>query len=293
MSENNPSAGGNVRRTHPIVIVAAGAVTLFCMVGIGVMTGLVPGAQSSAPAKSDATVKADGGPASTKPTNVASAATGTSIETAAKTAPVENANSAPAGQLAPIKSETLGQPNAKMEVKPASSAATPARQEASSSQTSGVSSQASNSPTPVYASGSDSRGGNTTPTGASTSASRNLSSNPEPVAVCRQCGTVEQVTPVQKQGQGSGAGAVLGGLIGGVVGHQVGGGRGRDVATVAGAVGGALIGNEVEKSSGTTTGYEVRVRLEDGSYRTAKFTSEPGMRIGDKVRFENGRLMRR
>lgn len=293
MSENNPSAGGNVRRTHPLVIVAAGAVTLFCMVGIGVMTGLIPGAQSSAPAKSDATAKADAGSTSAMPNSVAPAAAGSSIQTTAKAAPVENANSAPAGQLAPIKSETLGQPNAKMEVKPVLSAAAPVRQDPGSPQPAGNGSPSPNSPTPVYATSGDGRSGNAVPPGESTNASRNLASNPEPVAVCRQCGTVERVTPVQKQGQGSGAGAVLGGLIGGVVGHQVGGGRGRDVATVAGAVGGALIGNQVEKSSSTTTEYEVRVRLEDGTYRTAKFTSEPGMRIGDKVRFENGRLLRR
>jgi uncharacterized protein YcfJ len=42
------------------------------------------------------------------------------------------------------------------------------------------------------------------------------------------------------QGQSS-----VGGLIGGVLGHQVGGGSGKDLATVAGAVGGAVVGNNV------------------------------------------------
>ncbi|WP_148872354.1 glycine zipper 2TM domain-containing protein, partial [Serratia marcescens] len=38
------------------------------------------------------------------------------------------------------------------------------------------------------------------------------------------------------------AGSVLGAVAGGVLGHQFGGGRGRDVATVAGALGGGYAG---------------------------------------------------
>ena len=79
-------------------------------------------------------------------------------------------------------------------------------------------------------------------------------------------------------------------MLGGVLGHQVGGGRGRDVATVAGAVGGAFVGNEVEKSNKKTVAYDVRVHLEDGSYRTVRLATEPGYRIGDKVRIDNGKL---
>jgi uncharacterized protein YcfJ len=40
-------------------------------------------------------------------------------------------------------------------------------------------------------------------------------------------------------------GVLLGGLIGGVLGHQVGGGSGKDLATVGGAVAGAMVGNNV------------------------------------------------
>lgn len=40
---------------------------------------------------------------------------------------------------------------------------------------------------------------------------------------------------------------VLGGIIGGVIGNQFGGGRGRDVMTVAGALLGASIGNDAAK----------------------------------------------
>jgi uncharacterized protein YcfJ len=44
-------------------------------------------------------------------------------------------------------------------------------------------------------------------------------------------------------------GLLLGGLIGGVLGHQVGGGSGKDLATVAGAVGGAVVGNNMAGGS--------------------------------------------
>jgi uncharacterized protein YcfJ len=113
---------------------------------------------------------------------------------------------------------------------------------------------------------------------------------PEPRPVCINCGVVSSISPIEKQGEGSGAGAVLGGVLGGVLGHQVGAGRGRDVATVAGALGGALVGNQVEKSNKRSVSYDVRVHMEDGSYRTVRYATEPGYRIGDKVRIENGRL---
>lgn len=41
------------------------------------------------------------------------------------------------------------------------------------------------------------------------------------------------------------AGAIVGGVLGGVLGHQVGGGRGKDIATVVGAIGGTLIGQDM------------------------------------------------
>lgn len=43
------------------------------------------------------------------------------------------------------------------------------------------------------------------------------------------------------------AGTVLGAVAGGVIGHQVGGGRGRDLATVAGAVGGGYAGKKIQQ----------------------------------------------
>ena len=53
---------------------------------------------------------------------------------------------------------------------------------------------------------------------------------------------VERERVVDDRGGANVPGAVVGAIIGGVLGHQVGGGRGRDVATVGGAVAGAAIG---------------------------------------------------
>jgi uncharacterized protein YcfJ len=49
----------------------------------------------------------------------------------------------------------------------------------------------------------------------------------------------------QVSGDRNVGGAVAGALIGGVLGHQVGGGRGKDLATVGGAVAGGVIGSNV------------------------------------------------
>jgi hypothetical protein len=53
-----------------------------------------------------------------------------------------------------------------------------------------------------------------------------------------------------------------------------------------------VAGNEIEKSNKRTVHYEVRVLMEDGTYRTVRYETEPGVRVGDKVKIENGRLYR-
>jgi len=88
------------------------------------------------------------------------------------------------------------------------------------------------------------------------------------------------------------AGTIIGGVIGGVLGHQVGSGRGNDVATVAGAVGGAVVGHEIGRSGGRADAYAVRVRFDDRSYQTVSQDSLDGLRVGDRVRLEDGRVRR-
>lgn len=112
-------------------------------------------------------------------------------------------------------------------------------------------------------------------------------------AICRDCGTIEAVREVNKDGEGSGIGAVAGGVLGGVLGNQVGNGRGRDVATVLGALGGAFAGHKVEQVQKRVTQYEVSVRFEDGTSRIFSQDTPPNWRSGDRVKVENGQLVSR
>ena len=110
---------------------------------------------------------------------------------------------------------------------------------------------------------------------------------------CADCGVVESVQTQEIKGQGTGIGAVSGAVVGGVLGHQVGSGRGNDLATVAGAIGGGFAGNEVEKNVKKTSNYVIRVRMEDGSYRTVTQASQPAVVAGDRVRIDNGNIVAR
>ena len=111
---------------------------------------------------------------------------------------------------------------------------------------------------------------------------------PAVAARCGDCGVVESAREVTTPAQGSGVGAVGGAVVGGVLGHQVGGGRGRDLATVLGAVGGAFAGNHIEGQVKATHSYEVVVRLDDGSTRTLHQSEQSGVRPGDRVKIVNG-----
>ena len=107
---------------------------------------------------------------------------------------------------------------------------------------------------------------------------------------CNNCGNIESIRQITTRAQGSGLGAGAGAVLGGLLGNQVGGGHGRQLATVAGAVGGAVVGNQVEGNMNAHHSYEIRVRLDNGKYRTFHQNNAPGWRDGDRVRIVNGGL---
>ena len=107
---------------------------------------------------------------------------------------------------------------------------------------------------------------------------------------CANCGNVESIREITTRAQGSGVGAAGGAILGGLLGNQIGGGHGRQLATVAGAVGGAVVGNQVEGNIKATSSYEIRVRLDDGSARTFHQQNAPGWRQGERVRVIKGAL---
>jgi outer membrane lipoprotein SlyB len=88
------------------------------------------------------------------------------------------------------------------------------------------------------------------------------------------------------------AGTMIGGIAGGVLGHQIGSGRGNTAATIAGAIGGAVVGNEIEKKQGQATRYRITVRLDSGSSLIVEDTRDPNLRVGDRVRIDDGHIYR-
>lgn len=111
-----------------------------------------------------------------------------------------------------------------------------------------------------------------------------------PVAKCSNCGVIESVREITAKGEGSGIGAAGGAIVGGVLGHQVGGGSGKQIATVVGAVGGAVAGNEVEKRVKASKSYDITVRLDDGSTRVISEVNAPSWRSGDRVKIVDGAI---
>lgn len=131
-------------------------------------------------------------------------------------------------------------------------------------------------PAPVYGSGAVGTSGTTTSTSADV-----------------QYGYVRNITQQETAKRSSGAGAILGAVVGGALGNQVGSGTGRAAATVAGAVGGAVVGNKIEERNRDTQAYyQVDVRLDNGDFRTFDYMDLNGLRVGDRVRVQDGQLQR-
>lgn len=90
-------------------------------------------------------------------------------------------------------------------------------------------------------------------------------------------------------------GAVAGALIGGILGHQIGGGTGRDIATVGGVVAGAVVGSRVGGGGGSGQPQDVQrcdtVRTDDrpdhwdvgysfrGMQHQVQMASDPGRTV--------------
>lgn len=102
-------------------------------------------------------------------------------------------------------------------------------------------------------------------------------------------GVVQSIDLVRQGGTGVGGGAIVGAVVGGILGNQVGSGDGRTAATVIGAAGGAYAGNELEKrNQPQADAFKLTIRMRDGSYQTLTQSSNADIRVGDRVRIENG-----
>lgn len=111
-------------------------------------------------------------------------------------------------------------------------------------------------------------------------------------------GVVQAIDVVRQEntgigGSGIGVGTIAGAVVGGIVGNQVGSGRGNTAATVIGAAGGAYAGHEIEKRTNPgTDAYKITVRMDNGSYQSYMQSSNPDMRVGDRVQIDNGVVRR-
>ena len=251
------------RHTHPMVLIAAIAVTLFAMTGIAALMGWIPG--STGPQT----------PGASRPVAPAEFAHAAPPAAAPATAPAVAPTAPPAAK--PVAEKRTARPDARKDSQPA---------------------QASRQAAPVRVANADTTASEPAPAARVEAAYPpppagvyTQSDAASPRAPCFDCGTIESVRQIEKKGEGSGLGAVAGGLLGGLLGHQTGGGRGRDVMTVVGAVGGAVAGHQIEKNTKKSTAYEVTVRFEDGTTRVLQQASEPAWRMGDRVRVINSEIV--
>lgn len=119
---------------------------------------------------------------------------------------------------------------------------------------------------------------------------------PAPPAYAAEYGRVANIEVLQHEERRapSGAGAVIGGVLGAIVGNQVGKGMGRAAATGVGVLGGAVAGNALEgnQRGPTVQSYRVSVQTDRGRMEVFDVPNPGDLRIGDRVRVENGRIQR-
>lgn len=245
------------KQTHPLIIIAAIAVILFCLTGVAALLGWLPHGKAGQETSAPVAVATENAKA---PVQIEQTRAQTRAQAAAEVKPAAQAPAAPAATRKRVtppvaKAEPVAYPTgADHPASPPATLASP-----------GVPpppQQLAQLPPPPLAE--------------------------PPRRICPDCGTIDSVREIEKAGEATGIGAVGGAVAGGVIGHQMGGGRGRDVMTVLGAVGGGLAGHQVEKNVRKTKEYQVTVRLEDGSSRQFTFPEVPAWRIGEKVRVVNG-----
>jgi outer membrane lipoprotein SlyB len=109
-------------------------------------------------------------------------------------------------------------------------------------------------------------------------------------APCSNCGVVQSIREINTRAEGSGVGAAGGAVVGGLLGNQVGGGHGRQLATIAGAIGGAVAGNQIEGNVKASRSYDIAVQMDNGSTRTIHQSAAPRWGVGDQVRIVDGEL---
>lgn len=115
---------------------------------------------------------------------------------------------------------------------------------------------------------------------------------PATSALCPDCAKVLAVDVTEKAGEGSAVGLIAGGVAGAALGRQIGGGFGRDLATIAGAAGGAYAGKKIEEQVKTHKVWNVSVQYGDGRKSSFGFDQDPGLQVGDTVQNAGNSIVR-
>jgi outer membrane lipoprotein SlyB len=95
-------------------------------------------------------------------------------------------------------------------------------------------------------------------------------------------------------------GGIIGAVVGNVAGKHINSGDNRTAATVLGAAGGAAVGNRIGNRQEANTAasgaggpaYRVMVQTDQGAWRTYEVGALGDLRVGDRVRVENGVIYR-
>ena len=252
---------------HPLITIAAVSVTLFSLVGIAAITGLIPTSHSQPAQVETPQVQAATPPgAAAKFAETAQAANAADVATAPVSAPK------PATRKVAAK-----------HAKPVTHAARPADEPRKMASADIPVSVAQTPPPPDYAPPPPPPPGYGTPPGYGPAPAVE-----PPRPICHECGVIESVREVEVKSAAVGPGSVIGGIAGGILGNQVGRGNGRSAMTVLGAIGGAVAGHEIEKSTNRAKRYEIVIRFEDGTTQQITQETPPAWRSGDRVRLVNG-----
>jgi len=110
------------------------------------------------------------------------------------------------------------------------------------------------------------------------------------VAVCDECGTVQQVKQKEQKTKTSKAGMVGGAVVGGVLGHQLGGGTGKTLATIGGAAAGGYVGEKMEQKHIAKVVWVTTVKLKDGTIKTFEQEAKPFWKAGTVVKVSGDKL---
>ncbi len=114
-----------------------------------------------------------------------------------------------------------------------------------------------------------------------------------PAAVCRDCGVIESIEEIAVEGSAGPLGAIAGGVVGSIIGNQIGNGSQRTAARLIAMAGGAYAGHQIEKSNKRSVRYETHVRFDDGTSQRIASTERPAWRGGDAVRLVDGQIQSR